>query len=140
MLQIFQTKLFISFLFCLLILQCSTTKRLPSGQKLLSKQTIIVDNQKINPNKLDYILSNNPNKKFFGLPLKLYLNNLVNQNQDSLFNICINKNPKKNKIINKIFSKKQVDQLKKYRVSINSWLKKNSETQLLLIQLKLKEI
>ena len=103
MLQIFQTKLFISFLLCLLIIQCSTTKRLPGGQKLLSKQTIIVDDKKINPNRLDYILSNNPNKKIFGLPLKLYLNNLVNQNQDSLFNIWINKNPKKNKIINKIF-------------------------------------
>ena len=139
MLQIFQTKLFISFLFCLLVLQCSTTKKLPSGQKLLLKQTIIVDKQKINPNKLDYILSNNPNKKILGLPLKLYLNNLVNQNQDSLFNIWIDKNPKKNKFLKKIFSEKQVDQLKKYRISINSWLKKNSETPAILDSIAIKK-
>ncbi len=127
MLQIFQIKLLTSFLFCLFITQCSTTKKLPTGQKLLSKQIIVEDNQKINPNKLNNLLSNNPNKKIFGLPVKLYLNNLVNQNQDSLFDIWIDKNPKKNKILNKIFSKKQINQLKKYRVSINNWLKTNSE-------------
>tara|TARA_B100000963_G_scaffold143275_1_gene124795 strand:- start:87303 stop:89837 length:2535 start_codon:yes stop_codon:yes gene_type:complete len=127
MLQIFQIKLLTSFLFCLFITQCSTTKKLPTGQKLLSKQIIVEDNQKINPNKLNDLLSNNPNKKIFGLPVKLYLNNLVNQNQDSLFDIWIDKNPKKNKILNKIFSKKQINQLKKYRVSINNWLKTNSE-------------
>ena len=139
MLQIFQTNLFIIFLLCLLVLQCSTTKKLPSGQKLLSKQTVIVDDQKINPSKIDFLFNNNPNKKIFGLPLKLYVNNLVNKNQDSLFDIWIDKNPKKNKIINKIFSKKQVDQLKKYRISINNWLKKNSEIPATIDSISLKK-
>ena len=139
MLQIFQTNLFIIFLLCLLVLQCSTTKKLPSGQKLLSKQTVIVDDQKINPSKIDFLFNNNPNKKIFGLPLKLYVNNLVNKNQDSLFDIWIDKNPKKNKILNKIFSKKQVDQLKKYRISINNWLKKNSEIPATIDSISLKK-
>ena len=139
MLQIFQTNLFIIFLLCLLVLQCSTTKKLPSGQKLLSKQTVIVDEQKINPSKIDFLFNNNPNKKIFGLPLKLYVYNLVNKNQDSLFDIWIDKNPKKNKIINKIFSKKQVDQLKKYRISINNWLKKNSEIPATIDSISLKK-
>ena len=139
MLQIFQTNLFIIFLLCLLVLQCSTTKKLPSGQRLLSKQTVIVDDQKINPSKIDFLFSNNPNKKIFGLPLKLYVYNLVNKNQDSLFDIWIDKNPKKNKIINKIFSKKQVDQLKKYRISINNWLKKNSEIPATIDSISLKK-
>ena len=139
MLQIFQTNLFIIFLLCLLVLQCSTTKKLPSGQKLLSKQTVIVDEQKINPSKIDFLFNNNPNKKIFGLPLKLYVNNLVNKNQDSLFDIWIDKNPKKNKIINKIFSKKQVNQLKKYRISINNWLKKNSEIPATIDSISLKK-
>ena len=139
MLQIFQTNLFIIFLLCLLVLQCSTTKKLPSGQRLLSKQTVIVDNQKINPSKIDFLFNNNPNKKIFGLPLKLYVNNLVNKNQDSLFDIWIDKNPKKNKIINKIFSKKQVNQLKKYRISINNWLKKNSEIPATIDSISLKK-
>ena len=139
MLQIFQTNLFIIFLLCLLVLQCSTTKKLPSGQKLLSKQTVIVDEQKINPSKIDFLFNNNPNKKIFGLPLKLYVNNLVNKNQDSLFDIWIDKNPKKNKILNKIFSKKQVDQLKKYRISINNWLKKNSEIPATIDSISLKK-
>ena len=139
MLQIFQTNLFIIFLLCLLVLQCSTTKKLPSGQKLLSKQTVIVDDQKINPSKIDFLFNNNPNKKIFGLPLKLYVNNLVNKNQDSLFDIWIDKNPKKNKILNKIFSKKQVNQLKKYRISINNWLKKNSEIPATIDSISLKK-
>ena len=139
MLQIFQTNLFIIFLLCLLVLQCSTTKKLPSGQKLLSKQTVIVDEQKINPSKIDFLFNNNPNKKIFGLPLKLYVNNLVNKNQDSLFDIWIDKNPKKNKILNKIFSKKQVNQLKKYRISINNWLKKNSEIPATIDSISLKK-
>ena len=139
MLQIFQTNLFIIFLHCLLVLQCSTTKKLPSGQKLLSKQTVIVDEQKINPSKIDFLFNNNPNKKIFGLPLKLYVYNLVNKNQDSLFDIWIDKNPKKNKIINKIFSKKQVNQLKKYRISINNWLKKNSEIPATIDSISLKK-
>ena len=139
MLQIFQTNLFIIFLLCLLVLQCSTTKKLPSGQRLLSKQTVIVDDQKINPSNIDFLFSNNPNKKIFGLPLKLYVYNLVNKNQDSLFDIWIDKNPKKNKIINKIFSKKQVNQLKKYRISINNWLKKNSEIPATIDSISLKK-
>jgi len=139
MLQIFQTNLFIIFLLCLLVLQCSTTKKLPSGQKLLSKQTVIVDEQKINPSKIDFLFNNNPNKKIFGLPLKLYVYNLVNKNQDSLFDIWIDKNPKKNKILNKIFSKKQVNQLKKYRISINNWLKKNSEIPATIDSISLKK-
>ena len=139
MLQIFQTNLFIIFLLCLLVLQCSTTKKLPSGQRLLSKQTVIVDDQKINPSKIDFLFSNNPNKKILGLPLKLYVYNLVNKNQDSLFDIWIDKNPKKNKILNKIFSKKQVDQLKKYRISINNWLKKNSEIPATIDSISLKK-
>ena len=139
MLQIFQTNLFIIFLLCLLVLQCSTTKKLPSGQRLLSKQTVIVDDQKINPSNIDFLFSNNPNKKIFGLPLKLYVYNLVNKNQDSLFDIWIDKNPKKNKILNKIFSKKQVDQLKKYRISINNWLKKNSEIPATIDSISLKK-
>ena len=139
MLQIFQTNLFIIFLLCLLVSQCSTTKKLPSGQRLLSKQTVIVDDQKINPSKIDFLFNNNPNKKIFGLPLKLYVNNLVNKNQDSLFDIWIDKNPKKNKIINKIFSKKQVNQLKKYRISINNWLKKNSEIPATIDSISLKK-
>ena len=139
MLQKFQTNLFIIFLLCLLVLQCSTTKKLRSGQRLLSKQTVIVDDQKINPSNIDFLFSNNPNKKIFGLPLKLYVYNLVNKNQDSLFDIWIDKNPKKNKIINKIFSKKQVDQLKKYRISINNWLKKNSEIPATIDSISLKK-
>ena len=121
------------------MLKCSTTKKLPSGQRLLSKQTVIVDDQKINPSNIDFLFSNNPNKKIFGLPLKLYVYNLVNKNQDSLFDIWIDKNPKKNKIINKIFSKKQVDQLKKYRISINSWLKKNSEIPAIIDSILIKK-
>ena len=139
MLQKFQTNLFIIFLLCLLVLQCSTTKKLTSGQRLLSKQTVIVDDQKINPSNIDFLFSNNPNKKIFGLPLKLYVYNLVNKNQDSLFDNWIDKNPKKNKIINKIFSKKQVDQLKKYRISINNWLKKNSEIPATIDSISLKK-
>ena len=139
MLQIFQTNLFIIFLLCLLVSQCSTTKKLPSGQRLLSKQTVIVDDQKINPSNIDFLFSNNPNRKIFGLPLKLYVYNLVNKNQDSLFDIWIDKNPKKNKIINKIFSKKQVNQLKKYRISINNWLKKNSEIPATIDSISLKK-
>jgi len=139
MFQIFQTNLFIIFTLCLLVLQCSTTKKLRSGQRLLSKQTVIVDDQKINSSNIDFLFDNNPNKKIFGLPLKLHVYSLVNENQDSLFDIWIDKNPKKNKILNKIFSKKQVDQLKKYRISINNWLKKNSEIPAIIDSISLKK-
>ena len=114
-------------------------KKASKWTKLLSKQTVIVDDQKINPSKIDFLFNNNPNKKIFGLPLKLYVNNLVNKNQDSLFDIWIDKNPKKNKILNKIFSKKQVNQLKKYRISINNWLKKNSEIPATIDSISLKK-
>ena len=70
--------------------------------------------------------------------MKLYVYNLVNKIKTVCLIFGLIK-IQKNKILNKIFSKKQVNQLKKYRISINNWLKKNSEIPATIDSISLKK-
>jgi hypothetical protein len=68
-----------------------------------------------------------PNAQVFGIPVKLHIYNLAKENPDSLFNDWLNKKPKRFERLTKIYSEKQVDQLKKYKRNFNFWLKKSGE-------------
>ena len=123
------TKILLFILIGLLIFSCSTTKRVPNGKKLLVKTQIEVDGKKNKDDLLADQLYQKPNSSFLGLKIRLTLFNWAKPKSDSTYNLWLKKSPKREKNLENLLSKKQVDRLgKSFFVSgISNQLKKIGE-------------
>ncbi len=131
MLRILQTKLLFIILSSLTF-SCSVLKTIPSGKKFLKEEKYFINGEIIKNDPVKLLSSTPPNSKFMGIPIKVFLNNLVVKNPDILFENWLNENTKRKKRLNKIFSSKQIQQIKKYKIKVNEWLSKNSEKPILI--------
>tara|TARA_B110000263_G_scaffold196137_1_gene174636 strand:- start:251 stop:2794 length:2544 start_codon:yes stop_codon:yes gene_type:complete len=139
MLKIFQLKIFIIILLYSILHSCSLIKKIPDGQKLLVEEIFIKNNKILKKDPIKLLSVSPPNSKIFGMPIRLYINNLVIKNPDSSFNIWLKKKKKREQKLNSIISSKQVNQLKKYRIGINNWFEQNSEKPILALEENIKE-
>ena len=92
----------------LFICACNATKNVADRQRLLVKNSILVDGK---PNKdavIDNLLLQKPNNQIFGFKLRLNLFNLAKQNPDSIFRDNFLKNPDKLRRQTWLLSEKQV--------------------------------
>ena len=118
----------ISLIFFLILLySCNAVKRVPDDQNLLTKNSIFVDDEEISDKKIYNQLYQEPNQKFLGLPLQLYLFNLANPKPDSTFQFWLHKKPGRKKWLTGVLSKKQVVRLGNIYVNINEWLMETGE-------------
>lgn len=78
--------IFLSFATVIFVLYaCSTTKKVPDGEYLLTKNKLIFEDEKIFEDELEDYISQKPNKKvLFTLPVGLWLYNLANPKYDSI--------------------------------------------------------
>ncbi len=97
------------------------------NQKLLVKESFFKNGKNIRQEQIKQLSVLQPNTKLLGIPLKLHVYNLAKEKPDSLFDLWLNKKPKRADRLNKLYSKKQVLQLKKYKRDFSSWLKKSGE-------------
>ena len=107
--------------------KCSSTKNIAPSQSVLVREAFLKNGTLLKRDLAKQLSVPPPNTKVFGIPVKLHIYNLAKENPDSLFNDWLNKKPKRNERLTKIYSKKQVDQLKKYKRNFNFWLKKSGE-------------
>ena len=107
--------------------KCSSTKNIASSQSVLVREAFLKNGTLLKRDLSKQLSVSPPNTKAFGIPVKLHIYNLAKENPDSLFNDWLNKKPKRNERLTKIYSEKQVDQLKKYKKNFNFWLKKSGE-------------
>ena len=107
--------------------KCSSTKNIAPSQSVLVRETFLKNGTPLKRDLTKQLSVSPPNTKAFGIPVKLHIYNLAKENPDSLFNYWINKKPKRNDRLTKMYSGKQVDQLKKYKRNFNFWLKKSGE-------------
>ena len=107
--------------------KCSSTKNIASSQSVLVREAFLKNGTLLKRDLTKQLSVSPPNTKVFGIPVKLHIYNLAKENPDSLFNDWLNKKPKRNERLTKIYSEKQVDQLKKYIRNFNFWLKKSGE-------------
>lgn len=107
--------------------KCSSTKNIAPSQSVLVREAFLKNGTLLKRDLAKQLSVPPPNTKVFGIPFKLHIYNLAKENPDSLFNDWLNKKPKRNERLTKIYSKKQVDQLKKYKRNFNFWLKKSGE-------------
>jgi hypothetical protein len=94
---------------------------------ILKSNDIFINGKLISKDSLSPLITQNKNNYLFGIPLSALLYESSKKNSDSIFNKWINKKSKRNERITKVFSKKQVIQIKKYIEDFNNWKKRNGE-------------
>ena len=107
--------------------KCSSTKNIAPSQSVLVREEFLKNGTPLKRDLAKQLSVSPPNAQVFGIPVKLHIYNLAKENPDSLFNDWLNKKPKRFERLTKIYSEKQVDQLKKYKRNFNFWLKKSGE-------------
>lgn len=98
-------------LLLLSILGCNTLKKVGEDELLLTKNTILVDEEKVASSEIKGLISQKPNSSVLGYPLKLNLYNLAKENPDSSFEDWLNRKEKREKRLNNLLSEKQVYRL-----------------------------
>ena len=107
--------------------KCSSTKNIAPSKSVLAREVFLKNGTPLKRDLAKQLSVSPPNAQVFGIPVKLHIYNLAKENPDSLFNDWLNKKPKRFERLTKIYSEKQVDQLKKYKRNFNFWLKKSGE-------------
>ncbi|MDM1397331.1 BamA/TamA family outer membrane protein [Myroides odoratimimus] len=119
---------------------CSITEQVPNDRALLMENTILENGKKISKEEVIAQLYQHPNSTFpmTNMRLRLYLYNLAKPNADSLYQVWLKEHPGKEKLMEGILSKKQVDRLGESFVisGINNFLLKTGEAPALYDSLR----
>jgi outer membrane protein assembly factor BamA len=118
------------------ITSCNVVKRVGDNQHLLTQTSVLVNSKKNPSEELKNLIYQHPNGKLFGIPLRLHIYNLARDQRDSLFEVWLDKHPKRRARLTKKLSKKQVDQLKESSLGFNNWLRKTGEAPVIIDSLK----
>ena len=128
------TKISLFILTGLIIFGCNTTKRVPNGKMLLTKNIIFVDDKKNNAEDVFNQLYQKQNSALLGYRLRLSIYNLAKQKTDSIYRAKFAHNPKKYFKKSKWLSKKQVKRLGEsfWYAGIHNFLRKTGEAPIIL--------
>ena len=127
-------KITLLFVIGTIIYSCSLVKRVPENKQLLVKNEIYTNEKLIKEERVNNILTQQPNNKFFKYPLRLSLYNLAKKNPDSSYNAWLDKKPNRRKNLKKLISDKQIGRLgKSFLVAgFSNFLKKTGEPPVIL--------
>jgi outer membrane protein assembly factor BamA len=128
------TKISLFILIGLIIFGCNTTKRVPDGKSLLTKNNIFVDGKKNNVEDVFNQLYQKQNTSILGYRLRLNIYNLAKQKTDSIYRAKFTNNPKKYNRKVKWLSKKQVKRLGEsfWYSGVHDFLRKTGEAPIIL--------
>lgn len=118
---------------------CDSTKRLAEGEYLLDKNTVLINDEKDNSETINSLIHQKPNKKILNTPLGLHIYNTARPNKDSLFEVWLNKKPKRRERLERKLSKKQLTKVKESSIDFNNWLKKTGEAPVIVDEQKTKK-
>ena len=121
------SKLTILFLLLIFFEACKTINEIAGENYLLEKNIILKNNEELINDPIRFLSLDKPNKRILGIPFKLHLHEMASEKPDSIFEEWLRRKSKRKKLLNKILSSKQVNEIKRYKSSFNKWLKKNGE-------------
>ena len=124
--RIKKVKLILFTFITILLSSCSISKNLIGNEKLIKNNKLFVNDQLVAKDTLSGLFLQKKNSTFLGIPIGALIYTSSKKNTDTIFNNWINKKNKR-KRLTKIFSEKQVDQLKEYHKNFNEWKKNNGE-------------
>lgn len=113
---------------------CNSLKKVEEDEYLIVKNTILVDSVKVTNEDVQSLIYQKTNTAILGYPLRLNLYNLAKENPDSLYQAWLNKKPNRQKRLEKLLSRKQVDRLgESFLVKgLSVWLKDVGEAPVIL--------
>lgn len=94
-----------------LLYSCQTVKKVPDDERLLTKNTILLNGEPTKDVGAENQLYQIPNKNLLGIPIRLHLYNLAKENSDSLYNAWLERNPKRKQFLFDVLSEKQTERL-----------------------------
>ncbi|UII76755.1 outer membrane protein assembly factor [Flagellimonas sp. HMM57] len=94
------------------VVGCNTLKKVGDDELLLTKNTIYADDEKVSDDDVRSLIAQKPNSDLLGYPLRLNLYNLAKENPDSSFQNWLHRKEKREKRLNRLLSKKQVNRLR----------------------------
>ena len=106
---------------------CVITQKIGRDDIVLKENKIFIDGQLLKKDSLTPLIVQKKNNYLFGIPISALIYESTKKNPDSVFNNWLYKYPKRSKRLSKIFSEKQVSQIRKYIKDFNNWKKRNSE-------------
>jgi len=111
---------------------CNTVKYVPENNRLLTKNTIVVNGKKNSDNEItDYIVQR-PNQLVLGIPFPLHFYNIGNKNFETDFEKWKLENPFWYKFTAGVFSKKQAIGIRNFKYSTHQWFLNNGESPVIL--------
>ena len=90
---------------------CNTLKKVGDDELLLTKNSIYIDDEKVTDGEIKGLIDQKPNSSVLGYPLRLNLYNMAKENPDSSFQDWLHRKEKREKRLNNLLSKKQVNRL-----------------------------
>ncbi|GGD89004.1 translocation and assembly module lipoprotein TamL [Planktosalinus lacus] len=121
------------FLLTLIILSsCDAVKKVSENDFLLTKNTILIDDQESSDAGAYSQIIQEPNSRLLTIPIALHFYNLASEKTDSVYYAQLYKTPQKKKRLVSIFSQKQVDEIVNYKVGFNNWIKSNGEAPVVI--------
>ncbi len=122
------------FLLIAVLTSCNALKRVEEDELLLTRNSIITDGEKVLDEDIKSLIVQEPNTRVLGYPLRLNLYNLAKKDPDSLYQVWLNKKPKREERLASFLSQKQVDALgESFLVKgYSEWLKKIGEAPVII--------
>ncbi|MFH6604683.1 BamA/TamA family outer membrane protein [Maribacter algicola] len=116
------------------ISSCNTLRRVEDDESLIVKNTVFVDDEKVNNEEIESLIIQEPNSSLLGYPLRLNLYNLAKVNPDSSFQAWLYRKQKRKQRLVDLLSEKQVNRLgESFLVKgMSEWLKNIGEAPVIL--------
>ena len=106
---------------------CRVTKSLDESDLLLDQNQFYYNGNRTFADSIQALVPQQPNKKILGIPMRLLLYQSANDSAAVDFDNWLQKTPKRSKRMQAIWSQKQIDQMRSYRVQLQDWKKRNGE-------------
>ncbi|MEC7568313.1 MAG: hypothetical protein VYA01_04810, partial [Bacteroidota bacterium] len=106
---------------------CRATKSLDKNDLLLDQNQFYYNGNRTFADSIQALVPQQPNKKILGIPVQLLLYQSANDSAALDFDNWLQKTPKRSKRMQTIWSQKQIDQMRSYRVQLQDWKKRNGE-------------
>lgn len=132
------SKITLLFVIGTIFYSCSLVKRVPKSEKLLTDNEIIVNDKIIKEERINNLVLQQPNSKFFNVPFGLMLYNSAKPNPDSSYQAWLHRKPNRIKNLNRFLSAKQVKRLgESFIVSgLPNFIKETGEAPVLIDEKK----
>jgi outer membrane protein assembly factor BamA len=106
---------------------CRVSKTLGNDDLLLDQNQFFYNGSRTYADSIQALVSQQPNKRILGIPLRLLIYQSANENTAQDFDNWLQKKPKRNQRMQSIWSQKQIDQIRAYKVQFQDWKRRNGE-------------